>query len=328
MTFGLADKWVWDFWLGQRGEERHMFYLQAPRSLSVPRLRHHHASIGHAVSRDWTTWEVLADALAPGGTGAWDDLATWTGSVLEREGRWWMLYTGISKAEGGRVQRIGLAVSDDLVRWEKHPANPVLEPDGPWYGRFETGPRSHQAWRDPWLFVGKSDGLVHALVTARAANGVVGESGVIGHARSADLVAWEVLPPLASPGQFAQMEVPQLVQHGDGSCTVLFCCLAEDHSPSRRRRLGAAACSGTFSLSAPGFDGPYSANDSAIGLAGESGVLYAGKIVSMTEEDLGFMAFRGGDDHSFVGDIVGPFPLAQVLGFGQDGQSVVAVREG
>jgi hypothetical protein len=122
------------------------------------------------------------------------------------------------------------------------------------------------------------------------------------------------------------MEVPQLVEHVDGSCTVLFCCLAEDHSPSRRQRLGAAACSGTFSLSAPAFDGPYSASDSVIGLAGERGVLYAGKIVRMTETDIGFMAFRGGEDHDFVGDIVGPFPLAQVVGFSQDVATISASR--
>ena len=318
MGFGLADKWVWDFWLAQRREEHHLFYLQAPRSLGVPGLRHHHASIGHAVTTDWSRWEVLPDALRPGGTGAWDDLATWTGSVLEREGRWWMLYTGISRADGGRVQRIGLAVSEDLVRWEKHPANPVLEPDGPWYRASEMGGRLGQSWRDPWLFASRSDGLVHALVTARAAEGVAEESGVIGHARSANLVAWEVLPPLASPGEFSQMEVPQLVEHADGSCTVLFCCLAEDHSPGRRQRLGTAACSGTFSLSAPSFDGPYSVSDSAIGLGSGRGVLYAGKVVRMTDRDLGFMAFRGGGDSEFVGDIVGPFPLAQVWGLGHE----------
>jgi hypothetical protein len=76
---------------------------------------------------------VLPDALRPGPPGAWDDLATWTGSVIEHDGRWHMLYTGISRAERGLIQRIGLAVSDDLTAWRKHPANPVLQADGRWY---------------------------------------------------------------------------------------------------------------------------------------------------------------------------------------------------
>ena len=53
MSFRLPDKWVWDFWLVRRGGEHHLFYLQAPRALGNPALRHHNATIGHAVSADY-----------------------------------------------------------------------------------------------------------------------------------------------------------------------------------------------------------------------------------------------------------------------------------
>lgn len=69
----------------------------------------------------------------------WDDLAIWTGSVISRHGRWHMLYTGISRSESGLVHRIGLAVSDDLLRWEKHPANPVLQADPRWCELLDLG---------------------------------------------------------------------------------------------------------------------------------------------------------------------------------------------
>jgi beta-fructofuranosidase len=59
-------------------------------------------------------------------------LAIWTGNVINHRGRWHMLDTGISTAERGLVQRIGLAVSDDLLQWVKHPANPVLLADPRW----------------------------------------------------------------------------------------------------------------------------------------------------------------------------------------------------
>ena len=82
----LDGHWVWDFWFARDGDDVHVFYLQAPRSLGDPELRHVNATIGHAVSRDLRDWEVLPDALGAGAPGAFDDLATWTGSVLRHDG--------------------------------------------------------------------------------------------------------------------------------------------------------------------------------------------------------------------------------------------------
>src|SRR3954465_15185691 len=132
MPLCLPDKWVWDFWFA-RDAQHHVFYLQAPRSLRRSELRHHNASIGHSVSSDLRSWRVLPDALHPGPSGSWDDLAIWIGSVLAHGSGSDLLYNGVARAEGGLVQRIGLATSDDLVRWTKRPANPVLEADPRWY---------------------------------------------------------------------------------------------------------------------------------------------------------------------------------------------------
>ena len=79
----------------------------------------------------------------------------------------------------------------------------------------------------------------------------------VGHARSGDLVEWEVLPPLTEPGDFAQVEVPQLVRV-HGRYTILFSCHAEDHSPQRVKRLGADGQGGTFALWAKHFSAPMS----------------------------------------------------------------------
>lgn len=307
MGLRLADRWVWDFWLAECDNEKHIFYLQAPRSLLDPGLRHHRATIGHAVSSDFEQWHVLPDALGPGDPGEWDDLATWTGSVLNHAGKWWMLYTGVSRADRGRAQRIGLATSDDLVQWEKHPANPVLTADRRWYQVSEGTEGADEPWRDPWLFVSRQDGMVHALVTARAPGVDPDSAGVLGHARSADLVAWEVLPPLVAPAEFAQMEVPQLLGSPEGPVAVLFSCLAGDHSRRRRRRLGDQACSGTYAMCAPELDGSYAVSDSPIGARAGLGSLYAGKVVTNTEGREAFMAFRGGYDAEFTGEIMGPF---------------------
>ena len=141
MTLRLPGHWLWDFWFAQDGADVHVFYLQAPRALGDPALRHRNATIGHAVSRDLRSWRVLPDALGPGEPGEFDDLATWTGSILRHGGRWHLFYTGIARAEDGAVQRIGRAESADLVRWERRGL--VLEADPRWYER--------ETWRDPWV---------------------------------------------------------------------------------------------------------------------------------------------------------------------------------
>jgi beta-fructofuranosidase len=308
----LPDKWVWDFWLAREGDRHHVFFLQAPRALGDPELRHWSASIGHAVSADLSTWTVLADAIRPGPAGAWDDLATWTGSVLEHDGRWHMLYTGISTREDGLVQRIGLATSEDLATWTKHPANPVLESDARWYEQLDRTRWRDQSWRDPWLFAG-DDGLVHALITSRSPDGPADGAGVVAHARSANLVDWEVLPPLTAPGEFAQVEVPQLVRVG-GRSLIFVSCHAEDHSRARRARLGADVGAGTHVFAAADVDGPYAALAIAVGPASpQPAQLYAAKLVELAPGEWRLMAFRGdplAHDAAFAGELTDPLPLA------------------
>jgi hypothetical protein len=117
MALRLPDKWVWDFWLVRDGMDYHAFYLQAPRSLGDPELRHLNASVGHAVSKDLRHWRVLPDALSAGPAGAWDDRAVWTGCVFREKGRWHMFYTGVS-VEGDAV-----GGSDPLAQTPKEPAH-------------------------------------------------------------------------------------------------------------------------------------------------------------------------------------------------------------
>lgn len=309
MALRLADKWVWDFWFARDGGEHHVFYLQAPRELGNATLRHHSASIGHAVSRDLRDWRVLADALHPGPAGSWDDLATWTGSVIGHRGRWHMLYTGINRSEQGLIQRIGLATSADLIRWEKHPGNPVLEADERWYELLNLERWRDQSWRDPWL-AKASDGTFNALITARSPQGESSGAGVIARAISNDLIEWSVQPPITSPGDFAQVECPQLVTV-NGRNLILFSCLAQDHSPRRRDRLGVDGVTGTFTFSADQEGGPLVASvEPVIAPSSTWGALYAGKLVEIAYERWGFVGFRGAGDEDFVGELIDPVPVS------------------
>jgi beta-fructofuranosidase len=90
----LADAWTWDFWLADDARSYHLYFLQAPRQIGDPDKRHWNVRIGHAVSPDLADWTVVPDAIAPADGRAFDDSATWTGSVVRgRDGTWFMFYT-------------------------------------------------------------------------------------------------------------------------------------------------------------------------------------------------------------------------------------------
>ena len=67
MTLKLEDKWVWDLWLAPEKVDGkwHIFFLQAPRSLVNPDLRHANATVGHATSPDLMDWNYVGTALEP-----------------------------------------------------------------------------------------------------------------------------------------------------------------------------------------------------------------------------------------------------------------------
>jgi beta-fructofuranosidase len=305
MALRLPDRWIWDFWLAQDGPDHHLFFLQAPKHLEDPDLRHRHATVGHAVSHDLRSWEILPDALGPGPAGSFDDGAIWTGSVIRAGGRWCMLYTGV-RAGGGLEQRIGLATSDDLVTWERW-AVPVLEPEPRWYEPADHARWPNHAWRDPWVFEEPGTGAFVALITARTRRGPVDGRGVIAAARSEDLVSWEVLPPVTEPGDFHQLEVPQLVRI-DGSYHLLFTATAADHSSSRRRRSGAVT--GTYYMVAEHHLGPFRPGTEVL-LAGDAtGSTYAGKLMQDPALGLVFLAWKMHDQRGrFVGEIEDPLPV-------------------
>ena len=102
----LASYWVWDFWFADDGDLYHLYFLKASRALLDPDRRHWRASVGHATSRDLTNWVEREDALVPSDEGAFDDVATWTGSVVrDAQGTWRMFYTGVDRQGRGLLPR-------------------------------------------------------------------------------------------------------------------------------------------------------------------------------------------------------------------------------
>ena len=112
----------------------------------------------------------------------------------------------------------------------------------------------------------------HMLVTAAAASGPTDARGVIGHAWSRDLRSWEA-GPLFGPGEFRQLEVPQLVHLG-GAWRILFSATQDDHGAERLRRTGVAQC-GTHYLSSAEKFGAYTLDGDDFLVGDEAGRFYA-----------------------------------------------------
>jgi beta-fructofuranosidase len=289
VTLSLGDRWIWDFWLVAANGVAHAFYLQAPSALGDPEARHWNVSIGHAVSSDLVRWHVLPDALAPASFGEWDDYTTWTGSIVEHEGRWHLLYTGTSLADDGLVQRVGLATSADLTTWHRHGAAPVLEADPRWYAGLDTSDWHDLAWRDPWVLPDPAGDGFHAYVTARSADpGDRLARGVVGHARSLDLVAWEPGPPVTAPMGFGQMEVPQMIEL-DHRWYLLFSSDTSTQHPDRHAELPGT---GTYYLVGESPEGPFDPATLGVLVADSGGSSYAGKLFQHDGE-LAFLAWQG-----------------------------------
>ena len=96
----------------------HAFYLKAP----LPPLRDgaHHTPYAHVASRDLVHWEELPLAIEPGPPGSPDSVSCFTGSVIERDGAFYMFYTGFPGED--KPQTVCLAKSSDLINWEQRPA--------------------------------------------------------------------------------------------------------------------------------------------------------------------------------------------------------------
>ncbi|WP_194409352.1 family 43 glycosylhydrolase [Microbacterium cremeum] len=303
--FDLPGSWVWDFWFADDGDRYHLFFLYASRALRDPDARHHRASIGHAVSTDLVHWTQVEDALVRSDAPAFDDLATWTGSVVRHpDGTWFMFYTGASLAPSGKnVQRIGYATSSDLHVWTKA-GGPVLEARGPWYEQLSSGAWHDEAFRDPWVFPDPAGDGWHMLITARAPQGPVEGRGVVGHAWSPDLRTWTLREPLTapSPAGFGQLEVLQ-AEVVDGRPVLIFSCLGE-HATAARREAGA----GTWAVPADGLLGPFDI-EAAYPLTDES--LYVGRLLRRRSDGQWLLfAFRNvGDDGAFAGGVTDPMPV-------------------
>ncbi|GAB1481771.1 glycosyhydrolase [Treponema sp.] len=180
----------------------HLFHLIIPN----------HDYIAHAVSSDGITWRRVKNALFVGEPGSWDDDMLWTMNIAKRNGKWHMFYTGLSRRDSGRIQRIGLALSDDLYSWEKIDRAPYpLECGPPWYEGADHNPRTWISFRDPYYF--SHQGTEYLTFCGRTREGAIFRRGCAGLLKLGAKAA-ELMPPLHWPRVYDDVECPCIFQLG------------------------------------------------------------------------------------------------------------------
>ncbi len=321
MVLALNDKWIWAFWLARNGDEWHIYFLQADKSLRDPELRHRNVSIGHARSSDLRNWTYLGTCFAPAAAPAWDDWTTWTGSVLQGpDGTWHLYYTGTGHADGGVKQRIGHATSTDMHNWQRVGDGLALDISGSDYEDYAPGGWPSRAMRDPWVMkdpngVGGLMFFTARVQTAAEANA----AGAIGFATSPDFYEWTIRPPIYRGGLFAEMEDCEVFER-DRRWYCLFSASHEHWSKAYMALNPQAPVRGTHYLMADDPLGPWRIAPGPFLDGTQPCRRYAGKIVD-DGTGLVFLSFLNTVPKlEFVGEVIDPIPVTV------DEQGLLALR--
>lgn len=233
-----------DNWFYVQKDIVHMFHMQRNLEVADSQRASTPAEIGHAVSKDLIHWDEMQTALVPSREGSLeamflDDFTLATGNTILNENigevngkkmKYQMFYTQRPFKKNTK-QHIATAFSDDLMTWEKYLHNPILSAD---LEHYDMGTEKDRllivhAFRDPFVF--EADNNMYMAFTARdlkrknrmtnkdnpfnsVYNGCIGLA-VLAPRDQGLMTEWTWLPPLLSPGEHVEMEVPQIVKKGD-----------------------------------------------------------------------------------------------------------------
>ena len=239
MPWYPRNKYCWDFWFAWQEQTLHVFYLQASQLACAynAERRHSQASIGHAILTDFGWKEIDPDkpVLERREGDFWDNLAIWTGSIIQVDGLYYLFYTArrredlpVETPHEHRIpQNIGVATSKDLKFWTRTAAT-LEKPVIPNPGVFSEFDGSN--WRDPYV-IQHDDGKYYAFICARSRESAANVGGVIAVATSSNLADWQEEPyeVLYRSDEFYLMEVPQVFWRKMNDCRWRFYLLFGPH---------------------------------------------------------------------------------------------------
>lgn len=160
--------------------------------------------IGHAVTENLTDWKILPPAVSVT-AGQQDSFSVWSPCVLEKDGQYYMFYTGVNR---NIAQATCLAVSDDLIRWNKVKENPVYRP-GDW------APWGEDRWSDCRdCFILKEGSRYYQYFCTTAYTDGEHTRNAVGIASSADLIHWQDECRFLPKGCAHMPESPFVIRRG------------------------------------------------------------------------------------------------------------------
>lgn len=164
------------------------------------------------------------------GTRNQQDLACFTGSVIEAEGLYHIFYAGNNRyfpKQGKPANGVMHAVSHDLLNWTKLPEDTFYAPPGTY---------DPNDWRDPFVFWNEDAKQYWMLVVARLKTGPPSRRGCTALCTSKDLKKWDVREPFWAPGLYEDHECPDLFRMGDWWYLVFSEFSAQHHTHYRMSR--------------------------------------------------------------------------------------------
>lgn len=208
----MAEKLYWvdgvrinDSWYIKNGENYYAYYLQYPEN--APEAgKWNEQSIGLSVSADLTEWAYKGTVLEPD-KNSWNDKGIATGSIVEKDGKFYLLYTGNSwNNEGG----FGLAVSSDLIHFERYGTEPVITRKKPYRFPYMGDFVECRLLADPYIYPVPVNGWFYVFINCYAVAREIGKRGCIAVMRSRDLVHYEEYGISMLSEVYDRLETPQI----------------------------------------------------------------------------------------------------------------------
>lgn len=183
----IEGRYINDHCIVRNGDTYHLFYIlgDVGKGCYTPG---NEVVIGHSVSDDLASWRQVAHAVTIDRDHPWESAHVFAPYVIEASGRFYLFY---SSDNPHGAQYINLAVSDDLMTWDRHPENPILTPPGwaLWDGAMPC------SCRDPHVIAHADFGYLLYYVADLPEDP---PQSCIAVARSLDLVHWDSAVPVLS----------------------------------------------------------------------------------------------------------------------------------
>lgn len=201
-VFPYFDHYINDHCLFRSGSLWHLFFIDGTPRKGDWNRPGNEVRIGHATSPNLLTWTPHDSALGIGPPGSLDAAHVYAPSVVERNGTYYMFYTG-NEVSFNYGEHLFLATSTDLYNWTRYQPEPIFAPHKSWAVYYPARPRKGSggpySGRDPFIFHDERYGYILYYVARVRTDSVGVPDGTyscIAAATSPDLVNWTDRGPL------------------------------------------------------------------------------------------------------------------------------------